>query len=549
MGKLSKIEDRPTPPEVYNWRVYMNAIIATFAATMIGYDSAFIGTSITLASFKTEFSLTTKSTAELDIISANIVSMYQAGSFFGAIFGYPIGYFLGRKWGLFISAAIFVIGAILQTVANSSIGLGTIYAGRVIAGMAIGVASNLAPIYVAEIAPPAIRGRLIGLYELMWQVGGVVGFWINYGVSLHIPAGHKQWLIAFAVQLIPGGLLLIGSLFLRESPRWLVSRDRNDDAVESLSYIRHLSPAHPYIVEEIASIDATIQHERSLAGAGFLGPARAVFVSKALVLRLLLGSSMFVWQNATGINAINYYSPTIFKSIGVTGQNSGLLTTGVYGIIKLVGALIWLLYLVDQFGRRAVLIGGSAGGAVCMYYIAAYIAVAKPAEHPTTSLTAGGKALAIAFFYLWTVFYSPTWNGTPWVYTAEIFPQHVRVFSQACMAASNWLYAFLIARFTPQMFTAMGYGVYLFFASLMIVSIPFVFFYVPETKQVPLERMDDIFAPGLPSRRAHRTVMRSVEQEQHAYKGKGGKGQGLKAKSSSEASVTEKEEIEYTEVV
>ncbi|KAJ3977677.1 general substrate transporter [Lentinula raphanica] len=547
MVKLSKVEDRPTPPNVYNWRVYVNAIIATFAATMIGYDSAFIGTSISLASFKEEFSLATKSTAELNLISANIVSMYQAGSFAGAILGYPVGYFLGRKWGLFSAAVIFVIGAILQTVANSSIGLGIFYAGRVIAGIAIGVASNLAPIYVAEIAPPAIRGRLIGLYELMWQIGGVIGFWINYGVSLNLPVGHKQWVIAFAVQLIPGGLLLVGSLLLSESPRWLVSRDRNDDAMVSLSFIRNLPPEHPYIVEEMASIEATIQHERSLTGAGFLGPARAVFVSKALLLRLALGSLMFVWQNATGINAINYYSPTIFESIGVTGQNSSLLTTGVYGIIKLVGALVWLIYLVDQFGRRAVLIGGSAGGAVCMYYIAAYIAIAKPAENPTTSLTPGGKS-AIAFFYLWTIFYSPTWNGTPWVYTAEIFPQHVRVFSQACMAASNWLYSFLIARFTPQMFTAMGYGVYLFFASLMIVSIPFVFLYVPETKQIPLERMDNIFAPGLPPWHAHRTVMQSIQHEQHAYRGKGQEFQPT-SKTSVEENGSEKEEIEHVDRV
>lgn len=251
---------------------------------------------------------------------------------------------------------------------------------------------------MAEIAPPAIRGRLIGLYELCWQIGGVVGFWINYGVAKHIPSSHKQWVIAFAVQLIvsfdrqiylyhtsyisicqPGGLLLIGSLFLKESPRWLVSRDRNASAMASLSSIRNLPPTHLYVMEEMASIKVAIEHERSLAGAGFLGPVKTVFASKRLTMRLLLGSSMFAWQNATGINAINYYSyvslyfliqfsnifvysPTIFKSIGVTGQNSSLLTTGVYGIIKLVGALVWLWYLVDQFGRRAVLMIGSLGG-------------------------------------------------------------------------------------------------------------------------------------------------------------------------------------------
>ncbi|KAL0576054.1 hypothetical protein V5O48_005912 [Marasmius crinis-equi] len=509
MVKITKLEHQDTPPEVYNWRVYINALIATFAAVMIGYDSAFIGTSISLTSFKDEFDLGNKSTTEFNLISANIVSMYQAGCFFGAIFGYPLGYYWGRKWGLFCGGLIFCVGAAMQTAASSSTGLGIIYAGRVIVGLSIGIASNLAPIYVAEIAPPAIRGRLIGMYELCWQIGGTIGFWINYGAAKNIAAGRTQWVLAFAVQLIPGGLLLLGTPFLIESPRFLVSRDQNKQAVKSLSTLRNLSADHPYIVEELTMIEEAIKHERSLAGAGFFGPMKTCFASSRLLARIALGSSLFAWQNTTGINAINYYSPTIFKSIGVSGQNTSLLTTGVYGVIKLVGALIWILYMVDQFGRRSLLFVGSIGGAISMYYIAAYIAIAQPERHPTASITAGGKS-AIAFFYIWTIFYSPTWNGTPWVLNAEMFPQHVRTFTQACMAASNWLYAFLIARFTPQMFTAMGYGVYLFFASLMILSIVFVFFFVPETKQIPLERMEELFAPGVKAWRAHDLVMRSI---------------------------------------
>ncbi|KAJ7599074.1 MFS quinate transporter QutD [Mycena floridula] len=518
--RLARVEDRPTPPEIYNWKVYFNAICATFAAVMIGYDSAFIGTSISLASFKAEFDLVTKTPTEFNLISANIVSLYQAGCFFGAILGYPIGYFFGRKYGLTVSAAIFVVGAALQVAASSKTGLGIIYAGRVIVGLAIGVASNLSPIYVAEISPAAIRGRLIGLYELSWQIGGVIGFWINYGASKNIPAGHRQWLIAFAVQLIPGGLLFIGSLFLVESPRWLVSRDRNSEGLRNLAVLRNLPEHHPYVAQEYADIETTIAHERSLVGAGFFGPIRTVFSSGKLVQRLLLGASLFMWQNATGINAINYYSPTIFKSIGVVGQNASLLTTGVYGIIKLVGAMIWLLYLVDQLGRRPLLMIGSIGGALSMYYIGAYIAIAKPTLKPTGILGPGGRS-AIAFFYIWTMFYSPTWNGTPWVITAEFFPQHIRTFTSACMAASNWFWGFIIARFTPQMFTAMGYGVYLFFASLMICSIAFVFMFIPETAQIPLERMDELFAPDVRAWNAHRIVReRMMDRMANAEQGK-----------------------------
>ncbi|KAG6810985.1 hypothetical protein H0H92_009524 [Tricholoma furcatifolium] len=519
MGRFSRVEDRPTPEEVYNWRVYFASTISAFAAVMIGYDAAFIGTSISLSSFKVEFGLDTLSANKFALISANIVSLYQAGSFFGSIFGYPIGFFWGRKVGLLLSAAVFTIGVILQVVASAKTGLGIIYAGRVIVGLGIGAASNLAPIYVAEIAPPAIRGRLIGLYELCWQIGGVIGFWINYGVSIHIPPGRPQWLIAFAVQFIPGGLLFVGAIFLTESPRWLVSRDRNTQALKNLSYLRNLPEDHQYVVEEYEAIEATVTHERSLVGAGFFGPLLTVFSSKQMIYRLLIGSSLFAWQNGTGINAINYYSPTIFKSIGIGGQNTSLLTTGVYGLIKLVGALIWLLYLVDTLGRRLMLFIGSIGGALCMYYIGAYIAIAKPVTSTSSTLSAGGRSAGlnkVAFFYIWTVFYSPTWNGTPWVVGAEFFPQHVRTFTQACMAASNWLYGFLISRFTPQMFIKMDYGVYLFFASLMVLSVPYVFFVLPETKQIPLERMEELFEPGLKPWNAHSVVMARVHEQNAA---------------------------------
>lgn len=365
--------------------------------------------------------------------------------------------------------------------ASGERGLGPLYAGRVIAGLAIGGASNLAPIYCSEIAPPAIRGRLVGLYEMAWQVGGLVGFWINYGVSETLPSNHKQWIIPFAVQLIPGGMLFAGIFFVKESPRWLFSRGRREEGIKNLSWIRQLPAEHIYMQEEIAAIDAAIEHQRVTVGLGFWQPFHAVFTNKKVLYRFLLGGSLFMWQNATGINAINYYSPTVFKSIGVQGTNTSLLTTGIFGVIKTLVTIVWLFFLIDRLGRRKLLLWGAIGGSLCMWYIAAYIAIAKPAKHPTKVLGSGGKS-AMAFFYLWTACYTPSWNGTPWVLNSEMFDQNVRTLAQAFAASCNWLFNFLIARFTPQMFTAMGFGVYMFFASLMLCAFVYVFFLVPETK-------------------------------------------------------------------
>ncbi|KAM3084132.1 hypothetical protein ACMFMF_001489 [Clarireedia jacksonii] len=490
---------------------------AAFCAVMIGYDSAFIGGTIALTSFKNEFDWSSYSKEEANLISENIVSVYQAGAFFGALFAYAAGHYCGRRLGLQIFSAVFLLGAGLMLGANGNRGLGLIYGGRVLAGIGVGGASNLTPIYISELAPPAIRGRLVGLYELGWQIGGVVGFWINYGVSTTMPADHAQWIIPFAIQLIPAGLMFIGLFFIKESPRWLMSKGKRNEALKNLCWIRKLPSDDMYMLEEVSAIDAALEHQHSTVGLGFWQPFRALGNDKKVMYRFALGCSLFFWQNASGINAINYYSPTVFKAIGVVGTNASLLTTGIFGVIKAVVTLVWLFFLIDNFGRRNLLMYGALGGAICLYYVGAYIAIADPASHPTTSLSSGGKS-AMAFFYLWTACYTPSWNGTPWVINSEMFPQNVRTLGQAFAAASNWFFNFLVARFTAQMFTAMGYGVFIFFASLMICSIVFVWFLVPETKGIPLESMDRLFSRDLKTRNAHKIVMAELVEDEELFR-------------------------------
>ncbi|KAH8807517.1 general substrate transporter [Xylogone sp. PMI_703] len=511
-------EDRPTPKEVYNVRVYFCAAITAFTAVMIGYDSAFIGGSIALGSFKSEFDWP-KDKSKSDLLSANIVSLYQAGAFFGSFFAYGAGHFLGRKVGLQIFAMIFILGAGMMLGANGSRGLGLIYGGRVLAGFGIGGASNLTPIYISELAPPAIRGGLVGLYELGWQLGGLVGFWINYGVSTNLKPSHEQWIIPFAVQLIPAGMMFVFLFLVRESPRWLMSKGRREEGIRNLCWIRHLEPTDIYMMEEISAIDTAIEEQSSTVGLGFWQPFKSFGRDRKVMWRVFLGTSLFMWQNASGINAINYYSPTVFASIGVQGTNTSLLTTGIFGVIKTVFTLIWLFFLIDRLGRRNLLMYGAVGGSLCLWYVGAYIKVADPVNHPTANgkLSSGGIS-AMFFFYLWTAFYSPSWNGTPWVYNSEMFPQNMRTLGQACAAGSNWFWNFIISRWTPQMFTTMQYGVYFFFASLMLLSVAFVYYLCPETKGIPLEAMDRLFDRSLPPHKAHKIVMEELKADEDLFR-------------------------------
>ncbi|KAK1811626.1 hypothetical protein LTR12_014014 [Friedmanniomyces endolithicus] len=330
------------------------------------------------------------------------------------------------------------------------------------------------------------------------------------GLTETMAPSHKQWIIPFAVQLIPAGLLFGGSLFLRESPRWLIANNKREKAIKNLSWIRNLHPDDLYIVEEIAFIDAAIEEQAATIGMGFWKPFKAVGQSHRVQWRFFLGGMLFLWQNGSGINAINYYSPTVFKSIGINGTSTGFLTTGIFGVVKTALTLVWLFFLIDRLGRRNLLMIGGAGGGVCMFIIGGYISsvnISKTSDH----LSGGGTA-AIFFFYLWTAFYTPSWNGTPWVLNSEMFDQNTRSLGQASAAANNWFWncpvTVIISRFTPQMFNTMGKsgcGVYFFFASMMIVSIPFVYFLIPETKGIPLESMDRLFDVR-PVRDAHAVI-------------------------------------------
>ncbi|PVH99114.1 quinate permease [Periconia macrospinosa] len=518
MGILAFVEDRPTPKAVYNWRVYACACVASWAACMIGYDSAFIGTTLALPSFVDEFGLQKMDPTKLALTKANIVSVYQAGAFFGSFGAYVSSYHYGRRTSLIIWILVFILGAGMMLGANAERGLGLIIGGRVLAGLGVGAASNMVPIYISELSPPAIRGRLVGIYELGWQIGGLVGFWINYGLQETMAPSHKQWIIPFAVQLIPAGCLLFGAIWMKESPRWLFQKGRRELAMKNLCWIRNLEPTELYIVEEVAAIDAQIEWDRVNVGVGFWKPFAALKERKTQ-WRFFLGGMLFLWQNGSGINAINYYSPTVFKSIGITGTSTGFLTTGIFGVVKTVVTVIWLLWLIDYLGRTKLLIIGAAGGSLCMWFIGAYIKVSnagKGPANPNAKLSSGGIA-AVFMFYLWTAFYTPSWNGTPWVINSEMYSQNTRSLGQASAAANNWFWNFIISRFTPQMFNTMSYGVYFFFASLMILSIPFVYFLIPETKGIPLEHMDELFAYK-DTRKAHGEMVQKLRMDEEEFR-------------------------------
>lgn len=358
-------------------------------------------------------------------------------------------------------------------------------------GLGVGASSLIIPVYISESSPPAIRGRLIGIFEVLLQLSQLPGFWVNYGVNKNMSgSGDAQWRIPFSIQLIPGALLMILMSFQTESPRFLAKKGRWDRARKVLSYIRNLPEDHEYINWEIDIIRGQLESEASGTGLSFAAKFKEIWNTNTRT-RLLRGMALMMLQNLSGINAINYYSPVIVASIGFTGTDTGLLATGIFGIIKATGTVVFVFLIVDRFGRRTAMLVGSAGAIVAMFYLAGYSSLSNSfhAEPPRDA----GAYFALIMIYIFAIFYAVSWNGIPWIFCAEVFPTAVRQVCLVFTTCTQWLGQFIIAYSTPYMVADIEYGLFLFFGCSVCVGLLFAYFFLPETKGVQLEDMDIMF--------------------------------------------------------
>ncbi|KAH7333406.1 general substrate transporter [Rhexocercosporidium sp. MPI-PUGE-AT-0058] len=487
------------PPEVRNWRIHLIAVIASMGSVAMGYDTSVIGGTMALDSFRRDFGLTGVAPHTRDTLQGNIVSTFQAGCFFGSLLTFPLGEKFGRKKAIMFASLVFCIGGAMMTAANGIIAL--IIAGRAIAGLGIGAVSLLVPVYIAETSPPSIRGRLVGIFEVLSQAGGMLGFWINYAVNRTISVeGKTQWIVPLSLQLIPGALLFFGIMFCPESPRWYAKKDRWEEAGKTLAHIRHLDENHPYIQRELSDIREQIIMATPANGQrmGNMDMYKRL-CQKGTRNRIAIGLFLMACQNLTGVNIITYYSPRIFETLGITGTDTKLFATGFYGIAKTLGMIVFSAYLVEKIGRRKGLIWGAFIGSLPMWYIGAYVMRADPAGAAAKGVVSqtGAGYFAMVCVYLYGFIYCMTWQGITWVYCSEIFPFDIRLLCVAITTADQWLWSFVISRTTPYMITSLGYGTYMFFGALMVLMGLWAWWAVPETKGKTLEEMEALF--GVPA--------------------------------------------------
>ncbi|KAJ3477131.1 hypothetical protein NLG97_g8919 [Lecanicillium saksenae] len=367
------------------------------------------------------------------------------------------------------------------------------YVGRFIAGLGCGAASALTPIYVSECAPRAIRGGLTAFYQLFNVFGIMVAFWVNYGCLLHVPA-PARFIIPLSLQSLPAILLVIGMFLCPESPRWLAKEDNWEQATSTLAHLRGLPASDAYVQSEIQEMADQLEIERRLTGgSSAMALFREMFQIPGNRKRAIISIVLMICQQLTGVNAINYYAPQLFSNLGMDATDSSLFATGIYGVVKVASCAVFLTFVADSLGRRRSLIGTAASQGIVLFIIGIYGRVQPPVKgEPVTAF----GYVAITCIYLWAASFQFGWGPACWILVSEIPTARLRALNVSMAAATQWLFNFVAARTVLTMQSTMGkagYGMYFMFGSFCFLMGAFVYFFVPETKGLSLEKMDELF--------------------------------------------------------
>ena len=463
------------------------AVIATVAATgglLFGFDTGVISGAIPF--FQKAFGIT-DSWVEI-ITTAGLV-----GAVIGAMSSGRIADIIGRKKVILASAIIFMIGAVWSGMSPGPVML--VFA-RLFLGIAIGVSSFAVPLYIAEISPTKSRGTLVSMFQLLITIGIMVSYLSDSAFA--VPDGHPDftscWRPMFYVGVIPALIMFIGMLFLPETPRWLISKGHEDKCREVLEKVEE-----PQLVEEVISkMKADLETDRKNKV-----DWRLIF-KKWLRVPLIIAIGIMFVQQFTGINTIIYYSPKIFLMSGFADAQAAVWASVSVGVVN-VAFTILSLFMIDRLGRRKLYFIGLTGMVIALLALGTCFAL-------QATLGDSIKWLTISLVWVYIAFFAISLGPLGWLIISEVFPLSVRGIGSSIGALSNWLFNGIVA-FTffklVKGLTMPGTsimlkgedlgnpaGAFYLYALVGILSIVWGYFFIPETKNVTLEKIEEHWREG-----------------------------------------------------
>ncbi len=449
----------------YLW-LYVVAIVASLGGLLSGFDTGVISGALLYINETWNLS---------DYLQGILVSSVLIGAVIGAATNGILADIFGRKKIIIATALIFIAGSILCGLAPN---IYVLILSRILVGLAVGIVNFVVPLYLSEVSPKQLRGTLVSLYQ--WAI--TAGILFSYVINAAFAQAVYSWRWMLFAGVFPGLILLIGMMFLSDTPRWLVSKNRDDEAKKVFKKIEPDIDAD----EEIRQIKETLKPDKDTVEKKFR-------FKKWMIMPFVVGIGIMFAQICTGINTIIYYAPTIFKIAGFDSNLNAIYATTGIGVVNFLMTVV-AIFFTDRLGRKPLLYFGLTG--VMLSLLALGCAFQFEAV-----LGANLKWVAVGSLVAYIVCFAFSLGPIGWVLVSEVFPLKIRGLAMSICTVSNFAFNFFVVGSFPILINRLGGAITFWgFAAVSFLCILFVFFFVPETKGISLEQIESNWLKGVKPR-------------------------------------------------
>ncbi|XP_021719506.1 sugar transport protein 1-like [Chenopodium quinoa] len=466
--------------------VLATCIVAAMGGLIFGYDIGISGGVTSMPDFLKKFfpsvyrkETQDKSTNQYCKFDSVTLTLFTSSLYLAALLASLVASYvtrkLGRKLSMLLGGVFFCAGAIINALAQN---VAMLIIGRILLGFGVGFANQSVPLYLSETAPYRYRGSLNIVFQLSITIGILIANVLNYFFAKIHDWG---WRLSLGGAMVPAIIISVGALILPDTPNSLIERGKRDEAIQKLRRVRGVDDVEDEFNDLVAASEASKKVEH---------PWRNL-LQKKYRPHLTMAIAIPFFQQLTGINVIMFYAPVLFKTIGFK-DNASLMSAVITGGVNVVATLV-SIYGVDKWGRRFLFLEGGVQMFICQVIVAIFIGVKFGVSGNATNLPEWYAIVVVLFICIYVSAFAWSWGPLGWLVPSEIFPLEIRSAAQSINVSVNMFFTFVIAQIFLTMLCHFKFGLFLFFAFFVVVMSLFIYFFLPETRGIPIEEMSIVW--------------------------------------------------------